>query len=428
MSDTVTTLTRKTFNANMENVLCNGTRYADLAPDTRNLLWAAYNLTGDQGTMPVDQWAAVFVPDAMDSITTPDTQPDDFRSECREWLAKRVAANQAAAKAPETASPVEASPSPASAPPAPETTEEDKGKAKQAWEQYVSAVAGYSKAKAFLLVGKWGQKYTQAKVKPLTDAGEKRSMRARCIERCQRELDDNLDSATFKVDAAIRAWGVASVYGEEDAMSLPRGKVEAFVPTIARDKAEESWSLDASIPAEQQTALRSLWAELVKGLDLNADQAKARVKAILKPATQETTQASTGTTQTTQGEQKPASSDSAAAKDQNQASNGQASNKPAESSKPQGAVAPKQSADLAEHFFACLKDRTDSAAVWQAFGKLMLPSKADMEGFIHGLLAQGPKQATVDTLRALLSAAGNAISTLARQARDASKPQQSAAA
>src|SRR5262249_47361506 len=59
MSDTVSTLTRKTFNASMENVLCNGTRYADLAPDTRNMLWAAYNLTGDQGTMPVDQWAAV---------------------------------------------------------------------------------------------------------------------------------------------------------------------------------------------------------------------------------------------------------------------------------------------------------------------------------------------------------------------------------
>jgi hypothetical protein len=400
------------------------------------MLWAAFNLTGDQGTMPVDQWAAVFASDVLESISAPDTQPDDFRAECREWLAKRIATNQATAKPPETvpASPAEAAPpAPSSPPPAP-VTEEDKGKAKRAWEQYTNAVADYSRAKAFLMVGKRAQEYVEAKVKPLTDAGEKRSMRGQCVKRCQGELDDSLDSASFKIDAALRAWGVATVYGEEQAFKLPRGKVEAFVPTVVRDKAEESWSIDPALTAEQQTALRSLWTELANGADLNADVAKSRVRSILKPPAQQTTeqtqqtaQNGAGTTQATQGEQKPASGDSAAAKGQNQATSGQ-TGKQAESSKPQGAVAPKNPADLAEHFAACLKDRTDTAAVWQAFGKLILPSKLDMEGFIHGLLAQGPKQATVDALRAFLSAAGNAISTLARQMRDSGNPPQSAAA
>jgi hypothetical protein len=392
--------------------------------------------------MPVDQWAAVFASDVMDSITAPDTQPDGFRTECREWLAKRVAANQAAAKAPETAlaSPVEASPPPAapsSPPPAPETQEEDKGKAKTAWEQFCKAVAEYSRAKGFLAVGKRAREYTMAKTKALTDKGEKRAMRSACVKRLQGEVDDTMGSARYTVEDAMRAYGVAVVFGEEDASKLTRGKLEAF--TVAVDRgADEEWSFKAELSPEQQAGLKAYFAELVAGLDVNADQAKNRVRVLCgrkqeqtqeqTQGTQQTAQNGAGTTQAGQAEQKPASGDSAAAKGQNQASNGQAGNKPAESNKPQGAVAPKQPADLAEHFAACLKDRTDSAAVWQAFGKLILPSKADMEGFIHGLLAQGPKQATVDALRALLSAAGNAISSLARQTRDnASKPQQAAA-
>jgi hypothetical protein len=438
MSDTVTTLTRKTFNANMENVLCNGTRYADLAPDTRNLLWAAYNLTGDQGTMPVDQWAAVFASDVMDSITAPDTQPDAFRGECREWLAKRVAANQAAAKAPETmpASPTEAlTPAPSTTPPA---DDQDPKGIQEAREAFRTAVETASKAKCWLDVGKHAAKVVSLYVADKTDKGERRSSRARAVSWCQECMDDAfLGQKIPDVEACLRLNGVAMVFGRADAAKLGVGRLNAFEPCIARESdTVEKWAWKGSVTEEQRTAILAFWAENVAGTSgLNANQSKDRVRVLLGRKPAENKDGKDDSTQTAengqQGEQTGQSGQEAGKSGQNAAGgekpagNGQSS-KPADSGKT--AVAPKQPGDLAEHFAACLKDRTDTAAVWQAFGKLLLPSKADMEGFIHGLLSQGPKQATVDTLRALLSAAGNAISNLARQTRDTSKPPQSAAA
>jgi hypothetical protein len=295
--------------------------------------------------------------------------------------------------------------------PAPEASaaEGDKGKAKQAWERYATAVADYSRAKAFLLVGKRAQEYTEAKVKPLTDAGEKRSMRAACVKRCQGELDDSLDSASFKVADALRAWGVATVFGEEQAFKLPRGKVEAFVPTIARDKTEEQWTIDPALSPEQQASLRSFWAELANGLDVNADQGKSRVRSILKPPAQQTAGNGSQTTQATQGGQNAGQAGQNASQGQKPAGNGQAS-KP-----PQSAVNPKSPVDLAEHFAACLKDRGDNPAVWEAFGKGHVPGKGEMAGLVKGLLTQGPKTVVRDALRELLTSARDAIAELTRQ-------------
>jgi hypothetical protein len=310
--------------------------------------------------------------------------------------------------------PVDAATPPATpaASPAPEASaaEGDKGKAKQAWERYATAVADYSRAKAFLLVGKRAQEYTEAKVKPLTDAGEKRSMRAACVKRCQGELDDQLDTATFKVADALRAWGTATVFGEELAFKLPRGKVEAFVPAIARDKAEEQWALDASLTPEQQTALRSFWAELANGLDMNADQSKARVRSILKPAAQQTAGNGSQTTQAGQSGQEAGKSGQNASQGQKPAGNGQ-------SSKPQqSAVNPKSPVDLADHIAACLRDRADNPAVWEHLAKTHTPGKGEMAALVKGLLSHGPKNAIRECLRELLAFARDGIAALAKQA------------
>jgi hypothetical protein len=444
------TVTRAEFNAGMEGL---GIGYGTLSVDTRNTLWAAYNLSSgvgsEHGQMPVAEWADGFGVDdvdgflgAMASATLDGTDAECaavFASLCQEWLEKRKAATATPSTAP-TPAPATASPPPPATPPSPAQgqdvqdsgQEQEPAGIQETRAKYREAVDTAAKSKVPLDVAKWGAKIVGLYVGDETDKGKRRAKRASAVKWCQEQLDDAfLGGDVPNIEHLLRAYGVASVFGVKDAAKLGIGRLNGFEVAVTRESdTVEKWAFKGTVTADMQTALRDFWAKTVAGTTgMNANEAKEHIRTLLgrkKDTSQQggqTTQGGQTGTQTAQDGQQGTQTGQAgqdathagpnAATGQKPAGNGQ-SGKPADS--PKTAVAPKNPADLAEHLAACLRGRTDNPAVWEAFGKGHVPGKGELAALVKGLLSHGPKTAVRDALRELITAAQQGIADLARQA------------
>jgi hypothetical protein len=119
-----------------------------------------------------------------------------------------------------------------------------------------------------LAIGEAGSVYVRERLAGETDLGAIRTSRGAGVRRLQNALDEHCGGRgdTPRVEECLRLWGVAEVYGADQAEALGIGQLRPFESTVTRSvDAGQTWNVDGTLSAEQQTGLRSLWAELTAG-------------------------------------------------------------------------------------------------------------------------------------------------------------------
>jgi hypothetical protein len=156
-----------------------------------------------------------------------------------------------------------------------------------------------------LAIGETGQDYLRERLTGETDLGAIRTSRGAGVRRLQNALDEHCGGRgdTPRVEECLRLWGVAEVYGVDGAKALGIGQLRPFESTVSRSMdAGQTWTIDGTLTAEQQTGLRTLWSELTAGeKTLSAADTLASVQRLLgKEPTAKATRKADGQKQTSE--------------------------------------------------------------------------------------------------------------------------------
>jgi hypothetical protein len=134
-------------------------------------------------------------------------------------------------------------------------------------------------------IGEAGIQYIRERLTGETDLGAIRTSRGAGVRRLQNALDEHCGGRgdTPRVEECLRLWGVAEVYGTDNAKVLGIGQLRPFESTVTRSTdAGQSWTIDGTLTAEQQTGLRALWGELTTGeKTMSASDTLAGVQRLL---------------------------------------------------------------------------------------------------------------------------------------------------
>jgi hypothetical protein len=164
-----------------------------------------------------------------------------------------------------------------------------------------------------LAIGEAGMAYLRERLAGETDLGAIRTSRGAGVRRLQNALDEHCGGRgdTPRVEECLRLYGVAEVYGTDQARALGIGQLRPFESTVTRSvDAGQTWTVDATLTADQQTGLRSLWAELTAGeKTLSAADTLASVQRLLgkEPTVKATRKSGEKQTATTDKSDKPES-------------------------------------------------------------------------------------------------------------------------